>query len=134
MGRKNFTKKIASFLISLTFVFVLAAPVLVQADAYGLSDTVTTLDKTDNIALGQKLVNDNVPTIIGNIIGYLLSFVGLLFLTMIIYGGFNWMTAGGDEAKVKKSISLFTQAVFGMLIISAAYLLTRFIGEVLLGK
>lgn len=121
-------KKLTSLLISLSFVFALSLPALVGAAGdYGMGQTLGATGYKETLTK-----NSDVATIIGNIIGYLLSFVGLIFLIMIIYGGFEWMTAGGDEAKVKKAISLFTQAVFGLLIISAAYLLTRFIGEILL--
>jgi uncharacterized membrane protein len=71
----------------------------------------------------------DIPSIIGQIVGAVLAFVGLLLLVLIIYGGFIWMTAGGNEEEVKKAISLITQAVIGLVIISAAYLIAQFVGE-----
>ena len=43
-----------------------------------------------------------------------------------------WMTAGGDAAKVSKAIELFTQASIGLLLISAAYVITKFVGDVVI--
>jgi len=71
---------------------------------------------------------------VGQIVGYLLSFVGLLFLILVIYGGYTWMTAGGNEQEVSKAKSLLTQAVFGLIIVASAYLLVKFVGDIVLGQ
>lgn len=104
---------------------------LVQAAGdYGISETITAVDKDPSVAGSLKEFKVDVK--IGEIIGYALSFVGLIFLLLIIYGGFMWMTAGGDSAKVEKAIHLFTQASIGLAIISAAYLITQFMGNLLI--
>lgn len=121
---------------SLVFVFVLTilfswAAHLVKADDYGL--TATTNEVTDS-AGNKMLAKENLALKIGTVVGYLLSFVGLIFLILIIYGGVLWMTAGGDKAQIDKAVNLFTQAVWGLLIVSAAYLITQFVGDVILGQ
>ena len=40
----------------------------------------------------------DLPSTIGKIVGILLSFVGVLFFLLMIYGGIIWMTARGNEA------------------------------------
>ncbi len=82
---------------------------------YGKADA--TLPSTD---IAQK---------IGSIVGSLLAFVGLIFFILLIYAGFMWMTAGGNEEEVHKAISTITRASIGLVIISAAYLLVKFVGE-----
>ena len=51
---------------------------------------------------------------------------GDYFLGLIIYGGFLWMTAGGNEENVGKAKKTIYYAVIGMLIIFAAYSITYF--------
>jgi len=72
-----------------------------------------------------------ITTELGRIIGVALSFVGVIFLILIIFGGFTWMMAGGNEDKVKKAKNLIGSAVIGLVIIFAAYAITAFIGQAL---
>src|SRR3989339_75135 len=64
---------------------------------------------------------------IGIIISYMLAFLGVIFLVLVIYSGFQWLTAGGNEDKVKQARSRITNAVFGLIIILAAFAITNFI-------
>lgn len=69
----------------------------------------------------------DIPEIIGAIIGTFLSLLGIIFVCLIIYGGFLWMTSGGNEAKVMKAKQVLTQAVIGLIIIMSAYSITFFV-------
>jgi hypothetical protein len=40
---------------------------------------------------------------IGIIINAFLSLLGIIFLGLMLYAGYNWMTASGDESKLEKS-------------------------------
>jgi len=114
------------FIFILSFFFVLGPQKIVRADDYGLSETAgqaTTLSQETDIS-GR----------IGTIIGAGLGFIGILFFILMIYGGFLWMTARGNEEQVKKAIELITQACIGLAIVAAAYLITKFIGEAILGS
>jgi len=65
--------------------------------------------------------------IIGALIGTFLSFLGIIFLILIIYGGFVWMTSGGNEAKVYKAKGIIRQAIVGLIIVLSAYSITAFV-------
>ena len=45
----------------------------------------------------------------------------------MIYGGFMWMQARGNEEYVRKAKEIIWSAVIGLVIIGAAYALTTFI-------
>lgn len=66
---------------------------------------------------------------VGGVVGLILSFVGVLFLILTVYAGILWMTAQGNSAQVDKAKSLLINAVIGLIIISAAYSITIFVGE-----
>ncbi len=68
-------------------------------------------------------------TAIANIVSWVLSFVGILFLLLMIWGGFTWMTAAGNEEKIKTAQKIITSAVIGLIIVLAAYAITSYIGE-----
>jgi hypothetical protein len=65
--------------------------------------------------------------IVGAVISIFLSFLGIIFLILIIYGGFVWMTSGGNEIKVIKAKKVITNAVIGLIIVLSAYSITSFV-------
>ncbi len=101
-------------------------------------DSVLAIDKmiagfnksADGFGPGGPPITD-VPTAIGTIIGVALSFVGLAFFVLMIYGGFIWMFARGNEQDVEKAKSLIQAAIIGMVIVLSAYAITMMIGDVL---
>lgn len=84
---------------------------------------------------GQAGLNQtgNLETIIGNVIGVALSFVGVILLVVLLYAGFLWLTAGGDETKVKKARGMIRDGVIGLIILVSAYALVNFVLSSLAG-
>ncbi len=64
---------------------------------------------------------------IGSIIQIVLSFLGVIFVILIIYGGFMWMTAGGKEQQVESAKKIITNSVIGIAIVMLAYAITWFV-------
>lgn len=75
----------------------------------------------------------NIPEIIGGLIGVFLSMLGVIFLCLVIYGGFLWMTSAGKEEKVLLAKKTLTNAVIGLIIIVSAYAITAFVTNALVG-
>lgn len=71
--------------------------------------------------------NTTVEQYIANIINVILSLLGVIFLAFTIYGGLIWMTAQGNEERVKKARELITEAVIGVIIVLAAYAIAYFV-------
>lgn len=65
--------------------------------------------------------------IVANVIRVVLSFLGILFVILIIVSGFRWMTAGGNEDIVHQAQSRIKNAVIGLLIVVMAYGITNFV-------
>ena len=119
--------------IALTFVFVCSSAVLAEDPAPAVGNYG--LEKTAETGFGGEVPGQtDIPSIIGTIVGALLSFIGILFFILVIYGGYLWMTARGNEEQVGKSISIITQAAIGLIIVAAAYLITRFLGETIINQ
>ena len=64
---------------------------------------------------------------IGTIIQIALSFLGVIFFLLMIYGGFLWMTAKGKEQQLEKAKNLITAAIIGLIIVVAAYAISYFV-------
>lgn len=69
----------------------------------------------------------NVEVVIGNAIQVLLSFVGVIFLFLVIYGSIIWMTAEGSDEKVKKAKAIITDSIIGLALTLSAYVITYFV-------
>jgi len=63
----------------------------------------------------------NMEQLIGLIIQIALSFLGVIFLGLTIYGGYIWMIARGNEQEAKKAKDIITAAIIGLIIVIAAY-------------
>ena len=68
-----------------------------------------------------------LPQIVGNVIGTALSLIGVIFFALTIYGGFQWMTARGNEETTKKALHTITAAIIGIIIVLASYAITSFV-------
>ncbi len=67
----------------------------------------------------------NIMNLIGNIIGGVLSFIGVIFFALMVFGGFMWMTARGKEEQTKKATGTVTAAVIGLVIVLSSYAITN---------
>lgn len=76
---------------------------------------------------GYDTIKDSPEGIISDIIGAFLSFLGVIFVILMIYGGYLWMTDRGNEDQVKKAKDLIASAIIGLLIVISAYAISYFV-------
>ncbi|MBI2551399.1 TrbC/VirB2 family protein [Candidatus Uhrbacteria bacterium] len=67
------------------------------------------------------------PTIIAGIINTLLGFLGVIAVLIILYSGFKWMTAGGNDKNVEEARKMLIYGVIGLVIILSAYGIASFV-------
>lgn len=63
----------------------------------------------------------DLSTVIGTVITAALSLVGIIFLILMVYSGYLWMTAAGDGDKIDKSKSIISAAIIGLVLTLSAY-------------
>ena len=68
-----------------------------------------------------------VSEIAGIAVKTFLSILGIIFIVLMLYGGYLWMTASGNEEQLTKAKELIQAAVIGLIIIVAAYAISFFI-------
>lgn len=132
-NKKNLIIKILVVkLLFLSFVFLGGQKVLARPtfrDALENVGTVATdAGVVDKASVGDKAL---VGEVVSNVITAVLSTVGVLFFILIVYGGFNWMMARGNDEQIKKSKNTVKAAVIGLAVILGAYAITAFVGNIL---
>lgn len=127
---KKITKSVFKYLLILTLMFnILSLPAYAVKKSPLVDDVSNAFfDKAGLNPTG--LTDSNQATIatrIGKIIDTLLQFVGIIILVIVIYAGFLWLTAGGNEEQVIKAKKWLANAVIGSLVIGLAYAITAFV-------
>lgn len=126
-------KKIFSSIIFSVFLLSLpASAVLAQVlnpDAIsGMQNQVDGGDGANGlISTSGFAANATVGGVLAQVIKAFLGLLGIIFIFLIVIGGYNWMTAAGEEEKVTKAKNTFMRAVIGLIIIVAAYAITYFV-------
>ncbi len=62
-----------------------------------------------------------------NIVSVAVTLAGLAIFVMLIVGGFKYLTSGGDPKAQEQAKNTMTYAVFGLVLIIAAYLILNFV-------
>ncbi len=65
--------------------------------------------------------------IVGSAISVFLSFLGVIFLVLIIYGGYKWLMAMGREDEIEKAKDIIKAAVVGLIVVLSAYGISYFV-------
>jgi len=131
-------KKKSLIICLVIFSCFLLSPVLVNATPAtgGLGDITKQLEETGGQAFYGKAgttPSAELPELIGKYINIFLGILGVLFVVLIVYGGYSWMTAYGNEQKLTKAKDTIINAVIGLIIIMAAYAISHFIIKGLIG-
>lgn len=122
-------RNLRSQLLGLMIVGVLWLPQLSQALSFnpvqgqkfpGINPTTGNIELVD---LGK-----NEPTIVAyNIINAALSLLAALCLVLLIYAGFLWVWARGNQDEVKKAKDIIIGTVLGLIVVLASLGITTFV-------
>ena len=113
---------VATFLVLVfsLFSFVLPAMAIVTGVQAGPD---LGLDYGAATGLGSQ----DIRFTIARIISVALGLLGIIAVVLVLYAGFKWMTAAGNEENAASARKILMSAVIGLIIILSAYSLTRFI-------
>lgn len=88
-----------------------------------------TMEKTADVAgySPQTTTDTTFSQTIGMIIRIALSFMGVIFLALMVYAGILWMTAHGEEEPIKKAQKIIMASIIGLIIVVSAYSITNYL-------
>lgn len=64
---------------------------------------------------------------VANVIQAILGFLGLIVVVFVIYGGYLWVTAGGEIEKITKARRVIKNAIIGAVIILSSFAIAQFV-------
>lgn len=117
-----------SLLVTGTFVLgsLLAWWAFTNGDVSAQTATTFSIESVgERVGLG----NADLRQVGINIIRWLLGFVTLVAVVYLIYGGFIWLTAAGNEQRVEKAKQIILQAIIGLVIIILAWAVVLFVAR-----
>jgi hypothetical protein len=108
---------IPSMLLLVVLVVTLTQPAYAQFsdDPFGLSRLKVGLFRGDFLEAAAALLN------------FVLLVAGIVAFFFVLYGGFVYLTAGGDAARAGSGRTIIINAIIGIIIIFLSYALIRFV-------
>lgn len=66
---------------------------------------------------------------IGSIIGLLIIAGFVIAFFYLLIGGFDWITSGGDKAKLESARDKITNAIIGLIVVAASWAVMTLVGD-----
>ncbi len=108
------------FAITASTLFALAlvvAPIAVAQTSFSI----------ENIGGSVGLGTSDLKQTVVNVIQWVLGILALVAVLMIIVGGFQWMTAAGNDERIDKAKKIISAAVIGLIIVLLAWAIVIFV-------
>lgn len=79
--------------------------------------------------INESFRNISLPLFLGNVIRVMIGFAGALFLLMLMWAGLRWATAGENKTIVEAAQKTLRNAVIGIIVVAASYILVTAVIE-----
>lgn len=119
LPRRNRLLAGAAFCVLALSAFLSAHPALAQ--------TQSATEQLATVASAGGLSTVSAPIIIARLIRVVLGTLGIILTIVVLYAGYIYMTAMGDPDKVKTSKAMIRNAVIGVAICLASFIITTFV-------
>jgi len=120
------TKTILASAASAAVVAAVALPAAAGAQAVGAKDLFQGQASTD-VANSLGVSSSNLTVTVARIIRSFLGLLGIVAVVIVVIGGFEWMTAGGNEEKVGQAKKRILQGTIGLALILSSFAIAQFI-------
>ena len=126
-------KHLISFLVFIVILFAVNGFSVFESKAALIGNTAieNQVSAFQEKAGFEKSTNSgqSLASVVATLIKVFLGLLGIIFIILIIWAGYNWMIAQGKEEQIRKSKDTIKAAIIGLVIIVAAYAITYFVFE-----
>lgn len=126
--RKNIVAAVAVLGLSLAPVVALTASVSAQGNT--IQENLkcgTTLSTSSSSGCNVDGGTEKVNSLITQIVNIFSLVVGIISVIMIIYGGFRYVTSGGDSSNVSNAKNTIIYAIIGLVVVALAQFIVQFV-------
>jgi len=92
----------------------------------GAAETLSLTSKMAAVGTVAGFGTKSLATTIGSIIQTFLMLLGIIFMAYIVYAGYTWMTAAGNDEKITKAKAILRGSTIGLIIVMGAYAISAF--------
>ncbi len=86
----------------------------------------------DQFTFLNPLTGSNLNSLVGTLVGIILTIAALAAFIYLLIAGFQYITAGGDAEKATKARTGIINALIGIVVILVAYVILRYVGSQLI--
>lgn len=123
MNKKALLPKVLAFAVIASFAALIATTAMTSNAQI---DVDTGSQKITGVSTSRDLKGE-----ITRIINYGLGFAGLVAVIFLIYGGVQYIIAGGDQDTMDKAKNTIIYAIIGLVIILLAFVVVSAVGRIL---
>ena len=129
-------QKIKSKLLVVASLLTLLAPAMVPVVAHADANIKGSLCQGSNFNLDANGGNgdcadgantDSLNTLLVKIVNIISAVVGVIAVIMIVFGGFKYITSGGDSNNVSGAKNTIIYAIIGLVVVALAQLIVHFV-------
>lgn len=121
-------RPIRKLFLTLTLVSILAGGLFFFQTIAGAQPLKTTdLGLNQQVAGEIGLSGTDIRLVAARVIRAALGLLGIVAVALIIYAGYRWMTAGGNEEQIAEAKKIMVNAAIGLAIIFSAYAIVSFV-------
>ena len=106
--------------------FLSLVPAVAMAQNFSI-DASTGPDLGVDAPRAAGLGNTDIRITIARIIRVAMSLLGIISVVIVLFGGFIWMTAGGNDEKIGEAKKWIFGGVIGLAIILSAFAISSFV-------
>lgn len=115
------------FRLSIFLATVLTMGILSVGVAQAQGNINNALGNLGRLGTKTGTTETDLGTIVGTAINAALTLVGIIFLILMVYAGYLWMTARGEEAPIENAKKIVKAALIGLVLVMSAYAITFFV-------
>ena len=122
-----FKKIFALFFIALlAFSALSPGPVFAETGVSDLKSNLTDFGSDTGLGAQDGSKQPELKDTIAGVINIVLGFLGIVSVIIVIIGGYKWITAGGNEEQITQAKGNIKNAVIGIGIVLAAFVIVNF--------
>ena len=127
-------QKLKTYGTVLLTLLAFSAPMLVPATSYACNNIQSSINTGINNATGSSsscgsgtTIQTGISSIAATIVNILSVVVGVVAIIMIIYGGFRYISSGGESNNVSSAKNTIIYAIVGLVIVALAQLIVHWV-------